>query len=163
MTSFSIIENSDKPFHQIFGDDGDTILQDIIFSSQVSSGQRLPEGKWEYRRYINGAVALVCADRQSKIPVETNTGEPLLVTPEAISLSANLLVLHEKAEDQARASSGTSLSVMHKALREAIIRDIPSILITSITPVIQTRQPTSPREVVVSPHDEAKSIVLMTS
>lgn len=163
MTSFIIIENSNKPFCQLFGEDGDSIQQDIILSSQVSSGQRLPEGKWEYRRYVNGAVALVCADRQCRIPVETNAGEALLVTPEAISLSANLQVLHEKAEAQARSSGDRGLSVMHKALRDAIIRDIPSILVTSVTPIIQTRQPTSPREVRVSPHDEAQSIVLMTS
>ncbi|RMV40321.1 hypothetical protein ALP12_200065 [Pseudomonas savastanoi pv. phaseolicola] len=52
---------------------------------------------------------------------------------------------------------------MHQALQEAIIRDIPSILVTSITPAIQTRKPSNPREVRVSPHAEAHSIVLMSS
>lgn len=163
MTSFSIIENSEKPYCQLFGKDGDSILRDIIFNSQVNSGQRLPEGKWEYRRYVNGAIALVCADRFLKIPVETNAGEALMVSPEAISLSANLRVLQEKAEINDGSAYEKGLLVMHQALQEAIIRDIPSILVTSVTPAIQARKPSSPKEVRVSPHAEAHSIVLMSS
>lgn len=163
MTSFSIIDNSDKPFCQLFGEDGDSIQRDIIFNSQVNSGQQLPEGKWEYRRYANGAIALVCADRCFKIPVETNAGESLMVSPEAISLSANLRVLQEKAEIQDGSMIDNGLLVMHQALQEAIIRDIPSILVTSMMPAIQARKPSSPKEVRVSPHAEAHSIVLMSS
>ncbi|WP_122531241.1 hypothetical protein [Pseudomonas viridiflava] len=158
MTAYAIIENHDKPFNELFGDDGEAIQQDIIFSSQVHSSQRLPEGKWEYRRYANGAVALVCADTRSKIPVETNAGEVLLVSPEALSLSANLMVMHEKAHDHGQIKR--SLCVMHQALHEAIIRDIPTILITSTTPEVETRKPNG-REVRVIPHEEAQSIVLL--
>lgn len=163
MTSFSIIENSDKPFCQLFGKDGDSIQRDIIFNSQVSSGQRLPEGKWEYRRYANGAIALVCADSFLMIPVETNAGESLMVSPEAISLSANLRVLLEKAKTKDSSASEKGLLVMHQALEEAIIRDIPSILVISVTSAIQSRKPSNPREVRVSPHAEAHSIVLLSS
>ena len=163
MTSFSIIENSERPFFQLFGKDGDSIQRDIIFNSQVNSGQRLPEGKWEYRHYANGAIALVCADRFFKIPVETNAGESLMVSPEAISLSANLRVLQEKAEIKDGSVCEMGLLVMHQALQDAIIRDIPSILVTSITPAIQARKPSNPQEVRVSPHAEAHSIVLLSS
>lgn len=162
MTLYTVIDNFEKPFRQLYGPEGEEIQQNIILSSQVSSGQRLPEGKWEYRRYANGAVALVCSDRQSKLLVDNGSGESLLLSPEAISLAANLLVLNEKAEEQAYLGSQSPISVMHLALREAIIRDIPSILITSMSPEVEMRPPYSQREIKIAPHAEAEAIVLIS-
>lgn len=162
MTLFSIIEISDKPFLHLYGDRADAIQSSILISSNAQAGQAMPEGKWEYRRYANGAVALVCADRITRLSVDTFTGVVLQVSPEAISLAVNLQVLHECAQSASVAHQG-AFRKMLLALKEALIMDQASILITAYVPQLDVRPPYSAREVTLVPHAEAKAILLMSS
>lgn len=160
VTEYTLIDPGDAPFRAVLGDSGDSLQRHIMLGTECRAGEPLREGQWEHRLFANGAIALVFRDSDSRIQVRNELGDVILASPEAISLSMNLLALKDHRQ-WVPDSLIPRLDAMYIALKEALIQDRSTLILSAPGAVLSTRKPQSSGEGRVKPHREARSIIQM--
>lgn len=160
MTAYELIEPDEQPFQALLGEIGSSIQDHILMGTQCRLGRAPQEGQWEYRAFANGALALVHRDATSRVAVTNELGSAVLASPEAVSLSVNLLALKD-CQQGVTQEVFAQISTLHRALQEALLMETSTVVITKLYPDLQHRPPASRREIDLVPHREAQSILFI--
>ncbi|MDT8925440.1 hypothetical protein RBE51_21830 [Pseudomonas taiwanensis] len=160
MTEYALIDPDVEPFNTVLGESGASLQMHIMRGTECRAGAPLEDGQWEYRLFANGAIALVLRDAVSRIPVRNELGETILASPEAISLSMNLLALKDQ-QQLVPLEVATRLETLYRALKEALIQEHSTLILSGLAPDLRARKPADRREGRLRPHREAHSIIQM--
>lgn len=160
MTQYALIDPTESPFERVLGESGQTLLRHIIRGTACRAAIPIVEEQWEYRLFANGALALALNDSETRVKVRNALGDHISASPEAISLSMNLLALKDHQQQVPPEIAGR-LDMLYTALKEALILEHSTVILPALQPDLRLRKAANSNEGQLRPHREARTIIQM--